>query len=331
MLAERIDREAWTLANVDWAAHERELDNVRTALAWLVACDDVERTGRLAANFPFLRLGHFAEQWGWCEHLLARLPETSKSTKMRILRCAAYLALYRGDQTTAGAWAQESLLLALELGDRKSEASALFLLSQIASDGDEAVYEDLVSAAATIYQELGAEIPLVGLMHDDGLRALRAGDRVRARASFEAALERARNLEARNEIGNTLCDLGVLALYERRFDDALRLFAESLPLVSESRWHFNVAFDLSGIACVLAAAGEASAAARLFGAAEALNEHLGEPVEDYAMRAFAEGSAPVRERLGEVELAEAWAAGRALDEADATAYALKTVTELPPL
>ena len=55
------------------------------------------------------------------------------------------------------------------------------------------------------------------------------------------------------------------------------------------------------------------------------------PIEDYAVRAFAEGSAPVRERLGEVELAAAWAAGRALSEADAAAYALKTVTELPPL
>jgi hypothetical protein len=49
------------------------------------------------------------------------------------------------------------------------------------------------------------------------------------------------------------------------------------------------------------------------------------------MRAFAEGSGPVRERLDEGELIEAWAAGRALDEADATAYALKTVAELPPL
>ena len=74
--------------------------------------------------------------------------------------------------------------------------------------------------------------------------------------------------------------------------------------------------------------GDLGAAARLFGAAEALHERLGQPIEDYAFRAYAEGSAPVRDRLDEVELAAAWAAGRALNEADAAAYALKTVDEL---
>ena len=102
-------------------------------------------------------------------------------------------------------------------------------------------------------------------------------------------------------------------------------------LARQSSWHHNIAYRVWGIGCCLAAAGDLGAAARLFGAAEALYERLGEPIEDYAIHAYAEGSAPVRERLGEVELAAAWAAGRALSEADAAAYALKTVTELPPL
>ena len=95
-------------------------------------------------------------------------------------------------------------------------------------------------------------------------------------------------------------------------------------------WHFNVAFNLSGVACAFAAAGGWSAAARLFGAAEALFEHLAQPVDDYARPSLRRRQRPVRECLGEVELAEAWAAGRALSEADATAYALKAVTERQP-
>ena len=332
MLAERFDQEELTLATVDWAALERELDNVRTALAWLGACDDVERTGRLAAQFPFLRLGHLAESWGWCGRSLARLPEVSGPTRLRILRDAAYLANYRGDQTTARGWGHEALLLSRELGDRIHEGTALWMLSAIAADeGDTAAYEDLVSSAAAIFRELGADLPLLMLTHSDALVALNAGDYARARASLEKALERARALSHRDEICNNLCDLGVLALYERRFDVALPLFGESLRLANQSSWHYTVAYCLWGMGCGLAAAGDLSAAARLFGAAEALHERLGQPIEDYAVRAYLEGSAPVRERLGEVELGAAWAAGRALSEADAAAYALKTVAELPPL
>ena len=162
MLAERIEREGVTLATVDWAAHERELDNVRAALAWLDARDDVERTARLAANFPFARFGQLAESWEWCERSLARLPEVSRSTRVRVLRVAAYLASFPGgDQTAARGWADEALLLSRELGDRIHEAIALWILSSIADEeGDKAACERLAFAAAAIFRELGAEHPI---------------------------------------------------------------------------------------------------------------------------------------------------------------------------
>jgi hypothetical protein len=76
--------------------------------------------------------------------------------------------------------------------------------------------------------------------------------------------------------------------------------------------------------------GELDASARLLGAAETLHERLGQPLDPYA-RAYDECSAPVRERVREPELAAAWAAGRALSEEDAAAYARMTVAELAPL
>ena len=117
------------------------------------------------------------------------------------------------------------------------------ILSAIATqEGDEADLRGSASAAAAIFRELGADFPLLAVMHDDGLQAIDAGDYPRARASLEEALERARELSARDEICNNLSDLGVLALYERRFDDALRLFAESLHLARQGSWH-QVALD----------------------------------------------------------------------------------------
>jgi hypothetical protein len=118
-----------------------------------------------------------------------------------------------------------------------------------------------------------------------------------------------------------------VALYERRPEEALHLFAESLELARQTGWHMSIAWNLGGLGCALATLEEPDVAARLLGAAEALHERLGQPLEPWAARVYADRSAPVRERLGEAELAAAWAAGRALSETDATAYALMTVAD----
>src|SRR5438128_10491170 len=57
-LAEQIDADEHVLPDVDWLRYERELDNFRSALAWLEAHQDAERTVRLAASIPFSRFGY---------------------------------------------------------------------------------------------------------------------------------------------------------------------------------------------------------------------------------------------------------------------------------
>jgi predicted ATPase/class 3 adenylate cyclase len=331
-LAERVAHERWVLPTVDWRAYERELGNFRSALAWLDARDDAERTVSLAASIPFARFGYLAEGWEWCERALPRLSEVSKPVKATALRAASFVGWVRGELASARAWAEEAVVLYQELGDRLNEGRCLFLLFNIAaSEGDDAASQAFASSAAAIFRDLGAHKLLLGLLHDDGLWALQTGDHARARACLEEALAGARELGARDDICNGLCDLGVLALYERRLEDALHLFAESLELARQTGWHLIIAWMVGGVGCALASLGELDASARLLGAAEALHERLGQPLEPWAARAYADCSAPVRERLGEAELAAAWAAGRALSEADAAAHALMTVAELAPL
>ncbi len=331
-LAERVAEERRVLPTVDWPAYERELGNFRSALAWLDAHDDAEQMVRLAASIPFSRFGYLAEWWEWCERALPRWSEVSKPVKARALQDASFVGSWRGELASARAWAEEAVVLHRELGDRLNEGWCLLSLSRIAGDeGNDAGCQAFASSAAAIFRDLGAHRPLLGLLHDDGLWAMQTGDYVRARACLEEALAGARELGFRDGTSNGLCDLGVLALYERRLEDALHLFAESLELARQSGWHLNLAWTLGGLGCALATLGELDASARLLGAAEALHERLSQPIDKYAVRAYADCSAPVRERLGEAELAAAWAAGRALSEADATAYALMTVAELAPL
>jgi hypothetical protein len=330
-LAERCEQENVVLPTVDWPAYERELGNFRSALAWLDARGDAERTVRLAANLPLGRLGYQAEWCEWSDRALPRLREVSKPVKARALLTASWVASSRADLTSARKSGEEALLLYRELGDRIREGNSLFVLSAIAAlEGDDAEYQASVSAATAIFRELGADMPLLAVLHDSGIWAMAAGDYARARACMEEALARAKEFGARDDICNGLCDLGVLALYELQPQDALRLFAESLQLALQGSWHLTIAWTVGGLGCALAMLGELTFSARLLGAAEALHERLGHPIDDYAVRAFAESSAPVRDRLGEVELAADWASGRTLSEADAAAYALKTVGDLAP-
>ena len=329
-LADRAEQESFVLPTIDWPAYERELGNFRSALAWLDAHGDAESTVRLGAILPFARFGYLAESKEWSDRALLRLREVSKPVEARALMTASWVAETRGDLALARTLGEDALRLYRELGDRMHEGRCLFNLSAIAAlEGDAATYETTASAATTIFRDLGADMPLLAVLHDSGLWAMAAGDYVGARAQLEEALARSKEFGARDEICNGLCDLGVLALYERQAHDALRLFAESLELALQGSWHLNIAWTVGGLGCALAMLGHLDPAARLLGAAEALHERLGEPLEAYATRAFADGSAPVRERLDETGLAAAWAAGRALSEADAAAYALKAARELP--
>ncbi len=327
-MAERVAEERWVLPIVDWPAYERELGNFRSALAWLYVHDDVERTVRLAVNIPFQRFGYVTEGWEWCERVLPRLSEVSKPVKARALRVASHVGAWRGELTSARAWAEEAIALHRELGDRLDEGKCLLSLSTIAGlEGDDAARQAFASSAAAIFRDLGAHKPLLGVLHDEGLWAMQTGDSVRARACLEESLAGVRELGARDDVCNCLVDLGVVALYERQLEEALHLFAESLDLARQTGWHMNIAWNLGGLGCALATLGELSVSARLLGAAEALHERLGQPLEPWAARVYTDCSAPVRERLGEAELAAAWAAGRALSEADAAAYALTTVAD----
>jgi predicted ATPase/class 3 adenylate cyclase len=331
-LAERIEHEERTLPTVDWPRYERELDNFRSALGWSHAHGDAEQTVRLSAFVPWGRFGYLEEGARWRNEALRLLPDVSPAAQARILMSASFTSWQRGELGDARKEGERALALSRELGDRIIEADSLVSLSVVAGmSGDTVGSLSYADEAEALYRELGNQPMLLNLLHNRGLWAIVAGDYVQARASLEEALARSRELGVRDGVSNALCDLGVVALYERRLDEAVQLFAESLEMARESAWHVNVAWTVDGLGCALASLGELDAAARLLGAAEALHERIGRRLEPYAVKAFEEGSAPVRERIGEPELSAAWAAGRAMSEADAAAYALATVGARAPL
>ncbi len=89
--------------------------------------------------------------------------------------------------------------------------------------------------------------------------------------------------------------------------------------------------SLEGLACISAAEGDAERAARLFGAAEALREAVGDkhtPEEDDMREPYL---AAARSRLDEATWEASWAEGRAMSMEQAIGYALSEEMPTPPI
>jgi predicted ATPase/DNA-binding SARP family transcriptional activator len=328
-LAERIHEQA----RAQWAVepgYERELANFGAALTWLDAHGDAEGTVRLAMTVPWWQFGRLTDSVRWRDEALRLLSEAdvSRVVRARALAWAAFVFEEFGDLQAARAHGERALGLAREVGDRHAEGRSLWLLSILAGRrGDARTRRSQSADAAAIFRELGDETWWHIALHGDVLSNVEGGDYDRAGAGLREELASARDRGSTGEICNVLADLALLALYEQRPKDALRLFADSLALARRLGWRPLVVWNLGGLGCALASLGKQDAGARLLGAAEALRERVGQSIDPYAARAYDECTAALRERLDEPELAAAWAAGRAMSEADATAYALNEVEE----
>jgi tetratricopeptide (TPR) repeat protein len=329
-LAGRIEDDLRAKPDVDWFELEREHDNFRAALGWLAAHDDAESLVQLMfglRSFWEVR-GHFAESRRWCDVGLTLAPRLPPALEARVWLHDASFGWRTGSRTSA----LRALTLYRQVGDRYHQALCLHLASNAAGEaGDHAEAYSLAQEAGTIYAETGDRRRAAIIDHNLGLWALDRGDWPRARSHLEAGLAGAREIGSDQLKGNSFCDLGVLALYEGREDDAVHLFAESLESARRTGWQINVAYCLRGLGSTAATRGDADTAARLFGAAESVEERAGAPIQSYAKRVFDQRAAPVRKQLTEPSIAAAWAAGRAMSEADAVSFALATSTELAPL
>jgi non-specific serine/threonine protein kinase len=113
---------------------EREHDNLRAALAWVLSWGNAEPALRLvAALWDFWhRRGHLTEGRRWAMRALA-LPGGSPATRARALLGAGVMARVHGDLAAAGEHLRAAAALAREADDAATEAKALANLSIVAN------------------------------------------------------------------------------------------------------------------------------------------------------------------------------------------------------
>ena len=143
-----------------------------------------------------------------------------------------------------------------------------------------------------------------------------------AMAEFALALAACEALADAARAARIRANLALAALLAGETARAEAWFREALAQDAASESKRGIGFCLRGFAGLAAARGDDRRAARLFGAAEALYEAIGEAVRPVIRAALAPTVVGVRARLGDAAFVAAWAEGRMLPMADAVAEAL---------
>ena len=233
-----------------------------------------------------------------------------------------------GDYERGKELLEESLEISREADDKVMIAEALFQLAGPTEHlGDIARAKEVYEEGIAVCREAGYTYRLPGTLLSLGYLCLLEGDYERGAALNEEAVALCREHGYRSSLNYALDNLGWAALLQGDHERASTPYQESLVVSNELGDQMVGSDSLEGMACISAARGEALRAARLFGAAEGLQETLREAVafqhspEEEAWREPYLASA--RSQLGEATWEEALAQGRTMGLEQAVSYALE--------
>jgi predicted ATPase/DNA-binding CsgD family transcriptional regulator/transcriptional regulator with XRE-family HTH domain len=322
---------------------ERDLDNLRTALRWLLdQDDDAERNAALrlasALGWFWTFRGYHVEGVRWLEEALDRAPAEGPGSgadvavRTRALLAAGGLLNLQGEFARARAVLGEGLALAERQRDPVAAATALAYLGNSAVFvGEVAEAAHLLHEASRRWEALGDAQGLGQTLFYLGYAADAAGDVTAAAAHYTAALEQ---LDAVGDVqfaGIGHSYLGVAAWKRADLPRAVEHIQAGVrtSVALQNRWILS--FPVQAAAALVGTHADHAARARLLGAADALAQATG---STFAWEWMPGGQdvMGLRERLargeeGE-ELTAAYREGRALPVAQVAALALRLLEDL---
>ena len=305
---------------------DRELDNIRGALAWALARGHVETalgTATPLALFWF-RHGHLSEGRMWLRQGLTSSARVAPKIRADAMAEEGWLAWAQGDWQEAMTLAEEGLAIARGLGEKWRMADALNTLGTVAAAQEQ--YEQAAGfyqESLALHQELGDQRGVAVALSNRGQVALYQGDLEQAAALLGPCLSAFEDLGERWYSALTRSDLGSLALAQGDDRRAAALYAESLAAFRELGDMWGSAWVLEELAEVAHAKGEAERAIRLYGAAASLREVTGSPLSSADRAKRERVLAAIRTETDAGTFATAWEQGRVMTLEDAIAYALK--------
>jgi non-specific serine/threonine protein kinase len=266
-----------------------------------------------------LRQGEYAAARPLLEASLALQQELGNEPGVAgVLGTLGQLALREGDHAAARATFEARLALLREVGDTDGIADALEDLATVAGEqGDVARQTVLLEEALVLFREIGSTRGRALVLGNLGMAAWARGEHERALSLLEESLARYREVGDRRGIARALGNQAFVALQRREYARASARCRESLALYREVGDAWAVGRYLPVLAGTAFAQGQAARAARLFGTAAGLREHLGSPLPPVVRTTHDRTVAAVRAALGDPAFEREWARGQVMSrEAD---------------
>jgi predicted ATPase/DNA-binding SARP family transcriptional activator len=280
-LAERAEPELVRAEQMAWLDRlERDLDNLRAALAWLGASGRIQEALRLGGalrRFWYAR-GGLVEGLEWLKQLLA-LPgaEARTSARAKALNAAGLIAGMLGHRMAARSLSEESLAIGRELGDRWNTALALTGMGYtVSSEGNLAAARSLLEEGLTIWREVGDLWGIDRALHALGWVAFSRRDFGAARAICQECLRVRRERGDRWAVANQLYMLGAVAREEGDYAEARRCAEQSLSLAREFGDRHSISLSLHDLGQVAYLEGDLPAARPLLEQSLALAREIGD-------------------------------------------------------
>ena len=212
---------------------ERESDNIRSALEWLLDAEHATGALRLAAAMDTYRniRGQHIEGRKWLERALAAGGEAPAVIRARALETLGRFAQSENDHEKSLKWLEESLALYRELGDAAGISRTLRTLASTA------ILQGNVERAIALCKEglavdAGSDptIETIKLLAVIASAAWYQGDFAQAEEFFAKAVALGRENEHDNEFVLAAClnGLGLAYHYQGQYDRAESLYEECL-------------------------------------------------------------------------------------------------------
>jgi predicted ATPase len=215
---------------------DRERENLRAALYWLLEHEERESALRLSgALWRFWRVrGPVREGLDWLERALVDSDGVQTSVRAKALYASGELALLVGEVGRAVEWGEESLVLYRALGDKRAIAASLMLLGYAASvKGNFVAAHTLHEESMALRRELEDREGIADSLVYQGWMSVMRGDIARAGEQFQESLQIFRDLGNREAIATALASLGQVATFRGEYARAYALARESLELSRE--------------------------------------------------------------------------------------------------
>ncbi|HKS27676.1 MAG TPA: protein kinase [Pyrinomonadaceae bacterium] len=324
-MAEESEADIRSGNQVAWARRlTREHENLLAALSILLDAEPRDGAAFVASVQSYWTVldYSYSERREWLARALeaGELPPVLRARLLNgLTRCEARL----GRSGAAVMYGREAVKAARASGDKAVLGVALGGFGNALSvAGDLSAAREVFEEYAEIADEIGSAHSLSVALGCLGEVARMTGDLKAASSYYEQALNAGGRHVSSIPNGITLANLGGISLEQGDFAAASGYYRESLAIAAELENRLWTAIALDGLAAVALNTAEAEKAALLAGAAEALWEAAGSPVEEWEQTLRARYVAALRATLDAQTLERRWTRGRAMTLSEAARAAL---------